>query len=223
MKERIFRDYGQFLVSKTVNLTVVQEWKGGLALNVTLVLVDPLGRLAYVHDVNIPQGNDNYVVTKIYLDKLLLPGEWAAKLVYREALVAKTSFLVLPDIYHKRVYDGSSLLAYDMSPYNVPYPTEKMVLLQKVVDELEVVHPTIEELKQTLHGSHSSILAWIDDLVIRFWKPNAVCSLVKQSTCDILPICNTTTWSSFSPDPKSEIGLVDPKTGKFVLPFNRRS
>ncbi|XP_067937140.1 xylosyltransferase oxt-like [Watersipora subatra] len=216
IKERIFRDYGQMLSSNTDNLTVIQVWQGGLGINVTLLLTDPLGRIAYLHNVTVPQGMDNIIVTKVHLVKPMLPGQWHAKLVYQNVFVAKTSYLVLPELYSKRLLPPKFSVSYDYSPYSVPISNELLSFYNEIISDGEEAMYTTSQHQSLLEGSMSSLMAWCDKIVSDFWKPNSVCSIKPPAECEIIPLCNETSWSSFSPDPKSELGEINPRTGKIT-------
>lgn len=49
--------------------------------------------------------------------------------------------------------------------------------------------------------------AWVDSLLGTFWVIGDLCS-TKTSSCPTVGLCAKTTWSSLSPDPKSELGPV---------------
>lgn len=202
------------LGSKSPNLTVVQNWQAGLEVNVTLVLTDSLLRIAYAHNITVPQGMDNLVVTKVYLAKPMLPGQWKAKLVYQNVLVAETGFLVLPELYNQRKL-ASQLNSYSMTN-NYRIAPDIKALYSDIVTTLDE-KPSINE--SLLAQYPSSLLQWADDFVDLYWKPHGACVLTPNTGCDLIPVCNATNWSSFSPDPKSEIGPIDPKTGKINQGF----
>lgn len=48
---------------------------------------------------------------------------------------------------------------------------------------------------------------WVDSSVGTFWVTNNVCA-TETSSCPAAELCSKTSWSSLSPDPKSELGPV---------------
>lgn len=196
----------------TQNLTVVQVWQGGLEVNVTLVLTDPLLRIAYVRNATIPQGmNNNIVITKISLPIPRLPGQWKAKLVYQNVLVAETTFPIVPEIYDNRQL-ANKLLPYTTdTDYHIS--AEHLHLYGDIIKTDEETPSLTEAI---LSQSPMSLMSWVDDLVGEYWKPHGGCVVGENADCDLLPQCNSTSWSSLSPDPKSEIGSINPLTGKIT-------
>ena len=197
------------LGSTTHNITVVQHWQRGLEVNITLILTDSLLNIAYAHNITVPQGMGNIVITKVDLPKPMLPGQWKAKLVYQNILVAETSFLILPEIYKNRNI-ADKLIPYT-NDVNYGISAEHLSLYNEII-KIDDEVPSISD--DILTKSPESLQAWADDLVNEYWKPHGGCVYGDHVNCDLLPQCNTTTWSSLSPDPKSEIGPIDPRTGK---------
>lgn len=50
---------------------------------------------------------------------------------------------------------------------------------------------------------------WADSAISTFWSVADVC-VGSESSCSSLELCSKTSWSSLSPDPKSELGPVKP-------------
>lgn len=50
---------------------------------------------------------------------------------------------------------------------------------------------------------------WADSAISSFWAVADVC-VGSSSSCSSLETCSKTSWSSLSPDPKSELGPVKP-------------
>lgn len=48
---------------------------------------------------------------------------------------------------------------------------------------------------------------WVDGSVGTFWATGNMCA-TQTSACPVLGLCAQTSWSSLSPDPKSELGPV---------------
>ncbi|KAL8163300.1 UNVERIFIED_CONTAM: Xylosyltransferase 2 [Gekko kuhli] len=50
---------------------------------------------------------------------------------------------------------------------------------------------------------------WTDSSVRSFWLVAGLC-VASPSSCSTLELCSKTSWSSLSPDPKSELGAIKP-------------
>lgn len=50
---------------------------------------------------------------------------------------------------------------------------------------------------------------WTDSSISSFWSVAGLC-MASPSSCSPLELCNKTSWSSLSPDPKSELGTIKP-------------
>lgn len=50
---------------------------------------------------------------------------------------------------------------------------------------------------------------WTDSSISNFWAVAGLCA-VSPSSCSTLELCSKTSWSSLSPDPKSELGTIKP-------------
>ena len=53
---------------------------------------------------------------------------------------------------------------------------------------------------------------WLDELVQVFWKMEGSCKTNVDigGRCSWISNCSATDWSTFSPDPKTEIGEIKP-------------
>ena len=55
-------------------------------------------------------------------------------------------------------------------------------------------------------SSKGDVLSWIDKLTAEFWVAEGMCAFEDlRQDCEDVPLCTETSWSSLSPDPKSEI------------------
>lgn len=200
--------------STSKNLTVVQTWEGGEAVDIILLLTDPLGYITFETDVKIPKGMDNTVVTKVDLPKPMIPGQWKAKVVYANSLVAEASFLILPEIYTQRTFSKKILIDYRLGTYVASMEATERSVHYNLLTADDKFYKTVDELQTYISSTQSQLLDWLDSLVLNFWTPDAACSVDYKTDCDVITLCNSTSWSSFSPDPKSELKGIDPKTGK---------
>lgn len=203
--------------SQANNLTVVQVWEGGEKVEITLLVIDPLGYIPFDTDIIIPQGNDNTVVTKVDIPKPMMPGRWKVKVVYDNTVMAEAAFIIIPEVYHQRLYSGVQPIDFNVDRYIQIMESRKASEDNEhysLFTADDKFYKTSADLLTVLSKAQSHLLDWIDNLVLDSWTPIGACSVDYKTDCGAITLCSETSWSSFSPDPKSEIGAVDPRTGK---------
>lgn len=67
--------------------------------------------------------------------------------------------------------------------------------------------PVMQEAQRKAQLVGQPLKAWVDDSLGMFWITGNVCT-AQTSSCPALGLCSKTSWSSLSPDPKSELGPV---------------
>lgn len=67
----------------------------------------------------------------------------------------------------------------------------------------------MEQAKKNADFTGTKLENWVDSLVGSVWSAVDVCSMGPTS-CSVMQACSQTSWSSLSPDPKSELGPVKP-------------
>lgn len=67
----------------------------------------------------------------------------------------------------------------------------------------------MEQAKKNAALTDTKLENWVDSLVSSVWSAMDVCS-VGPTSCPVMQACGQTSWSSLSPDPKSELGPVKP-------------
>lgn len=67
--------------------------------------------------------------------------------------------------------------------------------------------PVMQEAQRKAQLVGQPLEAWVDDSLGMFWITGNVCT-AQTSSCPALGLCSKTSWSSLSPDPKSELGPV---------------
>lgn len=65
----------------------------------------------------------------------------------------------------------------------------------------------LEESQKKASLVGKALEGWVDSLVGAFWVTGGMCS-TQTSLCPSVQLCAKTSWSSLSPDPKSELGAV---------------
>ncbi|XP_069970502.1 xylosyltransferase oxt [Penaeus vannamei] len=228
VKEQVFRNFG-IPFGPNSDVTIVTRWGAGINADgmpeegieqPTLVLSDPTASVAAGEEITVDTG-EQVVAHTFELRKPLLPGSWMVWVLVDNVIVASHTFLVLPMQFvqgrqisvkeAKTLHKGPSepYTEEDVSHYsvllNLGYPGNSSAL------EVSATHAL-------LYGPQLS--KWIDELVTRFYTVQDTCYIqsdhVPECVRAELDPCSKTNWSSFSPDPKSELGSVDPKTGRLT-------
>lgn len=69
--------------------------------------------------------------------------------------------------------------------------------------------PALQEASRRARLLARPLEAWADGSLGAFWVTGDLCSTrTSSSSCPAVASCSKTTWSSLSPDPKSELGPV---------------
>lgn len=219
-KEQIYRNFLRtmspytepVLVYKFSNLKTPKQY------NLTCLWIDPAGVLREVSGFSVDEGTSIGQV-KPNLKQPHLPGIWEAKLLYKDALLAQVSFLIMPVQYlfgntvsSSEISFLHSGLAYSSNfgdGYGkfLPNVTEKALLEQKAF--------------QNSQKEGQGLLEWIDSLVSTFYKIEKVCvdsTLPESKVCGkVVSSCHGTNWSSLAPDPKSAISDINATSGMFNI------
>ena len=206
-KELIFRNYAGF-IGPNSEVALAHVWGYGTEGMVTFAWIDPAGDVASYQDVRI--GKESLVeVHKPRIKTPLRPGIWTIKVLHVLRIVVEVKFLVLPFA----TIDGVPITEEQVTKFHngpsVPYTQADLNDFQ---EKLKVSR--LEELqsKAVINGKKfgKDLLTWIDELTMEFWTAHDTCSMEDLgSNCPELNLCSETSWSSFSPDPKSEIKGVD--------------
>ena len=176
---------------------VAVYWKQGVPMEVSMSFTDPLGEKVSRPPSRV--NTDNRVSTeKLSTSKPLKPGIWTFELNHGKVdpkIVFKKKYLVLP-----LTHFGNS------SPLQDPKKTNGIWAF------VNSHHPNVspelyEEWKANVTSSGKALYAYIDHLVDKFWKLFEVCIDTEgvDKCPSMVPKCRKTKWSTFSPDPKSEL------------------
>ena len=215
VKENIFRNYAQ-LLGPYSDLSVRHMWGPGPEFKVSIAFIDPANIVAASHDVVIPKtGHIGSHMPK--MNTPLRPGSWHCKLMIDYKVVVEVKFLVVP------------LTSFQLQPLNLTQarlshngPERGHYLNDSFSEFKDVLHVDKTDTAQKeadLNGlkTGTDLEQWVDMLTQEFWDIHKTC-IVEGSTgyCDMLESCRKVTWSSLSPDPKSEIFGVDKKSGRLL-------
>ena len=206
-KELIFRNYAG-LIGPNSEVALSHVWGYGTEGVVTFAWIDPAGNVASFQDVTIAK-ESLIEVHKPRIKTPLRPGVWMVKVLHLNRIVVEVKFLVLPFA----TINGASISEEQVKQFHNgpsgPYTVENLNDFQW---KLKVSNPEELQSKAVINGKKigKDLLTWIDKLSMEFWTVLDTCSLEDLgSKCPELNLCSETSWSSLSPDPKSEIRGVD--------------
>ncbi|XP_069876373.1 xylosyltransferase 1-like [Dipodomys merriami] len=206
-KERLFRNFGGLLgpMDEPVGM---QRWGKGPNVTVTIVWVDPVNIIAATYDILI-ESTAEFTHYKPPLNLPLRPGVWTVKILHHWVPVAETKFLVAPLTFSNRQpIKPEEALKLHNGPPRSAYMEQSFQSLNPVLG-LPVSPAQVEQARRNAASTGAALEGWLDALVGAMWTAMEVCS-VSPSACPTVPACSQTAWSSFSPDPKSELGAVKP-------------
>lgn len=211
-KELIFRNYGR-LVGPYSNLALRHVWgPGPIAFVISVSWIDPANVIAASYDVNVPKAT--FIGShKPQLKTPLRPGVWQVKLMYKYEVVAETSFLVVPlTIYRGRLISSSEAFLSHNGPDGL-YAGKDFAEFKDVLQ----VNSSEEALKVAKSNGRKfgkALDDWVDKLTTEFWGYQTLCAMEDiTKICPEVDLCKDTTWSSRSPDPKSEIRGLNKTSG----------
>ncbi|XP_065659775.1 xylosyltransferase 1 isoform X2 [Hydra vulgaris] len=208
-KERIFRNIAG-MIGPDDNPTLVHRWVHGEEFHVRIVWQDPLNVIAGMYQMKVEK---NWVISfhKPTFNKPLRPGTWVVKIMYNDdEVLGEVKFLVIPQAY----FEGKPAQLEDVIASNNG-PPAGLYSSDFVIEFDRDANNTLERVKEFSEKATSTSFElenWIDKNILNHWDLEAICSLnnIPFKTCGNIDLCSGTTWSSKSPDPKSEIGKIKP-------------
>lgn len=189
--------------------------------NLTVLWINPANQLQDYNEIHVEDSVDDTInYSKSSLKHPLTPGEflkdfmninftifnflgiWTVKLIGRTNLYAQTKFLVSPlscESFDKPIKNSKAIQINSGSQFeDLTYPPEWEQYLASKEDSKAIIS-SIENNGKRLG---EDLLKWIDQVVSKFYTIIETCSV---SGTHLKKICNLTDWSSFAPDPKSDI------------------
>ena len=174
---------------------------GGAPLNVHMHWEDPTSQPVFTHQMKI-DGSWSVAYHKPPFERPLRPGVWRLRveLVDGGVPVIETKFLVFP------------LTHENMLPLATPAEVNAKMADVAKGQEDRVNKNVYQEWKRNVFMEGEELHRWADELCGRFWHISGVCSVdpLTGGRCPSLPACSSSEWSTLFPDPKSEIGPVQP-------------
>ncbi|KAJ6642112.1 Xylosyltransferase oxt [Pseudolycoriella hygida] len=201
-KEQISRNFAKIMGPHSEPIVVLHlgpsESDTTTSYNMTIVWINPTGKIADISDLHIEDSNAMTIhFGKTNMKQPLLPGQWVAKIIHRKSILAQCTFVVVPlttssidpaqndELIETDVYAGSNWNTFALSKNEISLLEEDAIANSRRIG--------------------LDLLDWIDSLVDRFFVIKNVCIVDEQSMFDGLPVCRNTSWSSIAPDPKSDI------------------
>lgn len=204
-KEQISRNFAKILGPHSEPVVVIHlgasESESTVTYNLTVVWINPTGKIADISDLHIEDTNAMTIhFGKTNMKQPLLPGQWVAKIIHRKSILAQCTFVVVPlqsktttvpshndELIETDFYAGSNWNTYAASKNEIT-----LLEQQAIADSRRV---------------GLDLMDWIDSLVDRFFVVKSICivNVDKKTVFDELPVCGHTNWSSMAPDPKSDI------------------
>lgn len=188
-KEQIFRNYLS-LLNQDSKLALRISFSEGQTEILRFGWFDPHFNLVATSKTQLNDTSGKDSVNPV-LSHPLLPGVWSVICVSNGHLVAKEQFLVNP-IGGREIHSASSTIIHTDSSLEKFIQQDKLSGKDNVID------------------SDSRAAEFVKQFYIVVDK----CS--KDDIQDNLNKCSETEWSSFYPDPKSQIFGVDPQSGKLL-------
>lgn len=211
-KERVFRNLAR-LMGPWDDPVLVHRWVHGKEFDVKIMWVDPINVVTGIYEMRVVE---NWVVSfhKPTFKKPMRPGKWTIKMIFshkgEDMVIGQTSFLVIP----MSVSKGEPIRSQDATAANSGPPGGIYNTNDFLIEFDREANNTEALAKKAAENSRKfgqELDDWIDSEVEYFWTVEASCVISGnlEGCSHILP-CKSTTWSSRSPDPKSEIGRVKP-------------
>ncbi|XP_046561647.1 xylosyltransferase 1-like [Haliotis rubra] len=208
-KELLFRNYGK-LIGPYDDVVLRHVWGAGIEFVISVAWIDPVNVIAASYDVKV-LSSGHTGSHKPQLNRPLRPGIWQVKLMYNLQLLAETSFLVIP----LTVYDGHPISAAEIyRAHSGPQGFYASKDFSEFRDVLNVPKHADLQTQAAVNAKKvgKDLENWVDSLVPLFWQVQRSCTIEDLSnTCLVLEQCKKTSWSSRSPDPKSDLSSVGAK------------
>ncbi|KAM9209081.1 xylosyltransferase 1 [Dugong dugon] len=206
-KERLFRNFGG-LLGPMDELVGMQKWGKGPNVTVTVIWVDPVNIIAATYDILI-ESTAEFTHYKPPLNLPLRPGVWTVKILHHWVPVAETKFLVAPLTFSNRQpIKPEEALKLHNGPLHGAYMEQNFQSLNPVLS-LPINPAQVEQARRHAASTGAVLEGWLDSLVGSMWTAMDICT-TGSTACPVMQACSQTAWSSFSPDPKSELGAVKP-------------
>ncbi|XP_057716974.1 xylosyltransferase 1-like [Corythoichthys intestinalis] len=205
-KERLFVTRGGLLGPEDAPSAALRWRRGSGNLTATVVWIDPTNVIAATYDVRVDAGAE---VTH-YRPPLagpLRPGIWTLKVLDRWSPLGQTAFLIAPLQFRRgRPISPEEASVVHGGPPGKSYMEQSFHGLNPVL-RLPLSLGAVEEAEANAGLTGAPLRRWLDRLLAGFWAASDVCSAASgEPACPALRRCRRSAWSSYGPDPKSQLG-----------------
>lgn len=215
----IFRNFGCILgpFSKPIAL---HKWHSRTeTMSTTFVWVDPSDKIAATYDVKVESNGSsdqpfNVSLQTPKLNTPLKPGVWKLFVLHESVVIAETKFLVSPLLfYNKTILNKEFAQLLHNGPKQGYSPYNSTLVETALKKQKHFLNSKTSSEKSEKSSNH--LYNWINKLLPQFWFSSQMCYISESTTfglnfsCDLeLSPCHLTDWSSYSPDPKSDISQL---------------
>lgn len=171
--------------------------------NLTVLWINPAGHLGHMSDLYVDASSSIQTVffVKSSLKTPLLPGVWTAKLINKQSVLAQCNFLIVPRLRGNG--NGDTMIAWS----DVHLTVEKS--RSKKWDHFLAAAKDLERTReQALFNANlvdDEQILWISKLISEYFVVKQLCARNRATAFAQMQQCNETAWSSFAPDPKSNL------------------
>lgn len=158
--------------------------------HVKTVWENPIGKVVENHDVKL---DPSMTVTfhKPNFENPIMPGIWKVWIEVDSHVYMSQRFLVTPISYNKNLLLDNPVV---VNGRRLDLAKSDIIDSEKYAKWRNNVIKTGKDLSD-----------WIDELAESFWSIKDICS---STSCTSIRSCDESSWSTFYPDPKSELGPV---------------
>ncbi|XP_001949441.1 xylosyltransferase oxt [Acyrthosiphon pisum] len=212
-KEQMSRNFIR-LISPYTEPVLIHQWATGeQRFTVTFLWLNPYDELVNITPINI---EESALVTfsKPILPMPLSQGIWTILLVYENVTMAYTQFLVTPSQTIKDTSVPASQMSFINKAQNYKQSLQDWENVIKAFKNSIV----LETKNKFIDRTKTKMTSWIDSLIKSAYNIIETCIVVPCKTlndCGLkeLVTCAETSWSSYSPDPKSDIKSINKESG----------
>lgn len=152
---------------------------------------------------------ENWVISfhKPTFKKPLRPGTWKVKLVHEDNIVlGETSFLVAPLEFNKGIaVTLEDSIRLNNGPGAGLYTSDFVIDFDRDANDTDM---KVKEFSEHAYSTGRKLHSWIDLLISRHWLIKGLCVVEKEELLTDVELCGRTSWSSLSPDPKSNVNTL---------------
>lgn len=178
--------------------TVAIRMKIGRICYVDISWINPLGAVEQNTDLKLEAGS-TVSTQKLTSQAPMIPGKWAVRITSDGTLFVEKQFIVFPVTFDKA---GQPLS--EPSLLNA----KRITILKPGMDAEKYM-----DWRSNVFKNGIDLENWLDKLVTEYWSLKSSCSYATsvsvKNVCRTLPKCLTSSWSSYYPDVKSELGPTD--------------